>query len=63
MVAAQRIAVQLPRARHSRRQNSSDLAREAVGCNGVLAAGYNGIVLDRRILVIRRAAKAAHIAS
>ena len=34
-----------------------------VGCNGVLAAGYNGMVLDRRILVIRRAAKAVRIAS
>jgi hypothetical protein len=39
-------------------QNANDFARESVGWNGVLAAGYNGIVLDRRIFVMRRAAKA-----
>src|SRR6266498_4062684 len=33
--AAQRVAHQPPRAHHNNRQNSSDLAREAVGCMGV----------------------------
>jgi hypothetical protein len=38
--AAERIAVQLPRARHSKRvKKTTDLAREAVGWNGVLAGG------------------------
>jgi hypothetical protein len=38
MAAAQRIAVQLPQARcKSVYQKANDLAREAVGCNGVLA--------------------------
>jgi hypothetical protein len=36
MPAVQRLAVQLPRARHKNtRQKPNDLAREAVGCNGV----------------------------
>jgi hypothetical protein len=34
--AAQRIAVQLPRARWNSLQKANDLAREAVGCNGGL---------------------------
>jgi hypothetical protein len=44
-------------------QKTNDLAREAVSCIGVLAADYNGIVLDRRMVSIRRAASAARIAS
>ena len=35
--AAQRLGIQVPRARSmGSRQNSRDLAREAVGCNAVL---------------------------
>jgi hypothetical protein len=36
--AAQRIGIQLPQARCGNGQNSYDLAREAVGCMGVLDA-------------------------
>jgi len=36
LCAAQRIAVQLPRARRANCQKSTDLAREAVGWNGGL---------------------------
>jgi hypothetical protein len=38
MIAAQRIAHQPPRARRKNGQNSYDLAREAVGCMGVLGS-------------------------
>jgi hypothetical protein len=38
MAAAQRDAVQLPRARPANCQKANDLAREAVGCNGGLGA-------------------------
>jgi hypothetical protein len=31
--------------------------------SGVLAAGYNGMALDRRMVSVRRAARAARIAS
>ena len=44
-------------------QKPHDLAREAVNCNAMLAADYNGIVLERRTLIIRRAASAARMAS
>jgi hypothetical protein len=37
MRAAQRSAVQQPRARRRNVSKKNDLAREAVGCNGVLA--------------------------
>jgi hypothetical protein len=64
IAAVQRYGIQLPRARcKGKPENSNDLAREAVSCNAVLAAGYNGMVLDRRMLSPRRAAKAARIAS
>jgi hypothetical protein len=36
MVAAERLAVQLPRARRRNLSKPNDLAREAVGCNGGL---------------------------
>ena len=45
MVAAQRIAVQLPRAHCTTAQNSTDLVREAVGWNGGLGC---------RIVAVRR---------
>jgi len=39
MIAAQRLAVQLPRARcRGTVQNTNDLAREAVNCNGLFGA-------------------------
>jgi hypothetical protein len=37
--SAQRLAHQPPRARQKKRQKTSDLAREAVGCMGVFGAG------------------------
>jgi hypothetical protein len=44
----ERIAVQPPRARHSRCQNANDLARKAVGCIGVLlectCSQWSGVV-------------------
>jgi hypothetical protein len=37
---AQRYAVQPPQAQETTSQNSTDLARDAVGCNGGLACGF-----------------------
>jgi hypothetical protein len=38
MAATQRSAVHLPQAHHIGYQNTNDLEREAVGCNGGLGA-------------------------
>jgi hypothetical protein len=43
MTAAERVAVQLPRAHRKICQNANDLAREAVGWNGGLG-GYAGLL-------------------
>jgi hypothetical protein len=39
IVAAQRVAVQLPQAHRKNCQKANDLARAAVGCNGGLGVG------------------------
>jgi hypothetical protein len=42
MDAAQRVGIQLPRARWSKPSKSNDLAREAVSCNAGLDGGLDG---------------------
>jgi hypothetical protein len=43
--AAERIAVQPPQAHRKTCQNTNDLAREAVGCNGGLGCALGGVIL------------------
>src|SRR4051812_31028502 len=45
VLPAQRIAVQLPQAHRTSCQNADDLAREAVGCNGVFGRSRSSISL------------------
>jgi hypothetical protein len=44
ITAAERSAVSLPRARHNLPSKTNDLAREAVGCNGVF--GGIAVMID-----------------
>jgi len=51
--AAQRPAHQPPRARHNNGQNANDLAREAVGCMGMLACcSMKGIAVAFRFMLV-----------